>query len=112
MFFGRRLAVQGCPAIFDGCKPEKMGAIRKPRCRTGRLNAAERRDARERRSNGEVEKVMDGFFNTLLVAVALGLERPFPGHADVVGLLAGKLCQPYADALKMQTCNFLIQALR
>ena len=95
MFFGRRRAVQGCPAIFDGCKPEKMGAIRKPRF-----------------SNGEVEKVMDGFFNTLLVPVALGLERPFPGHADVVGLLAGKLCQPRADALEMQTCNFLIQALR
>jgi hypothetical protein len=26
--------------IFDGCKPLKMGAIRKPRCQTGRLNAA------------------------------------------------------------------------
>ncbi len=52
--------------IFDGCKPLKMGAIRKPRCQTGRLNAAERRDARERRSDGDVEKAMDGFFNNLL----------------------------------------------
>jgi hypothetical protein len=43
-----------------------MGAIRKPRCQTGRLNAAERRDARERRSDGDVEKAMDGFFNNLL----------------------------------------------
>ena len=52
--------------IFDGCKPLKMGAIRKPRCQTGGLNAAERRDARERRSDGDVEKAMDGFFNNLL----------------------------------------------
>jgi hypothetical protein len=43
-----------------------MGAIRKPRCQTGRLNAAERRDARERRSDCDVEKAMDGFFNNLL----------------------------------------------
>ena len=44
-----------------------MGAIRKPRCQTGCLNAAECRDARERRSDGDVEKAMDGFFNNLLV---------------------------------------------
>jgi len=69
-----------------------MGAIRKPRCQTGRLNAAtkspgaildnamgvspkgrgqdarvNRRDARERRSDDDVEKAMDGFFNNLLV---------------------------------------------
>ncbi len=43
------LAVQGCTAIFDGCKPLKMGAIRKPRF-----------------SDGDVEKAMDGFFNNLL----------------------------------------------
>ncbi len=43
-----------------------MGAIRKPRCQTGRLNAAEGRDARERRSDGDVEKAMDSFFNNLL----------------------------------------------
>jgi len=55
--------------IFDGCKPLKMGAIRKPRCQTGRLNGAERRDARERRSDGDVEKAMDGFFNNLLVSL-------------------------------------------
>jgi len=42
-----------------------MGAIRKSRCQTGRLNAAECRDAQERRSDGEVEKAMDGFFNNL-----------------------------------------------
>jgi hypothetical protein len=59
-------AVQGRTAIFDGCKPLKMGAIRKPRCRTGRPNAAERKDARERRSNDDVEKAMDGFFNKQL----------------------------------------------
>jgi len=58
--------VQGCTVIFDGCKPLKMGAIRKPRCQTGRLNAAECRDAQERRSDGDFEKVMDGFFNNLL----------------------------------------------
>ena len=40
-----------------------MGAIRKPRCQTGRLNAAECRDARERRSNGDIEKAWDDFFN-------------------------------------------------
>ena len=45
-----------------------MRAIRKPRCRTGRPNAVERRDARERRSNCDVEKGMDGFFNILLRA--------------------------------------------
>ena len=39
-----------------------MGAIRKPRCQTGRLNVAECRDAQERRSDGDVEKAMDGFF--------------------------------------------------
>jgi len=75
-------------AIFDGCKPLKMGDFRKPRCRTGRPNVAtkspgaildnaegvgpqgrgldarvNRRDARERRSNGDVEKAMDGLFN-------------------------------------------------
>jgi hypothetical protein len=44
-----------------------MGTIRKPRCQTGRLNAAECRDAQERRSDGDVEKAMDGFFNNLLV---------------------------------------------
>lgn len=38
-------AVQGCTAILDGCKPLKMGTIRKPRF-----------------SNGDVEKAMDGFF--------------------------------------------------
>jgi len=43
-----------------------MGTIRKPRCQTGRLNAAERRDARERRSDGDVEKAMDVFFNNQL----------------------------------------------
>jgi len=59
-------ASQGCNAIFDGCKPLKMGAIRKPRCQTGRLNAAKRKDARERRSNCDVENTMDGFFNRLL----------------------------------------------
>ncbi len=35
--------------IFDGCKPLKMGAIRKPRF-----------------LDGDVEKAMDGFFNNLL----------------------------------------------
>jgi len=58
--------VQGCTVIFDGCKPLKMGAIRKPRCRTGRPIAVERRDARERRSKDDVEKAMDGFFNKIL----------------------------------------------
>ena len=43
-----------------------MGTFRKPRCQTGRLNAAERRDARERRLKGDVEKAMDGFFNNVL----------------------------------------------
>jgi hypothetical protein len=33
--------VQGCTVIFDGCKPLKMGAIRKPCCRTGCPNAVE-----------------------------------------------------------------------
>jgi biopolymer transport protein ExbB len=66
-FFDKLRAVRGCTGIFDGCKPLKMGAIRKPRCRTGRPNAAERRDARERRANGDGEKAMDGFFdNTML----------------------------------------------
>jgi len=45
------LAVQGCTAIFNGCKPLKMGAIRKPRF-----------------SNCDVEKAMDGFFNNILAA--------------------------------------------
>jgi len=44
LFFYRLLAVQGCTAIFSGCKPLKMGAIRKPRF-----------------SNCDVEKAMDGF---------------------------------------------------
>ncbi len=44
-----------------------MGAVRKPRCQTGRLNAAVRRDARERRSDGDVDKAMDGFINRRLV---------------------------------------------
>jgi hypothetical protein len=35
---------------FNGCKPLKMGAIRKPRF-----------------SDSDVEKAMDGFFNNLLV---------------------------------------------
>ncbi len=52
----RPRAVQGCTAFFDGHKPSKMGAIRKPRCRTGGPNAAKRRDARERRSNSDVKK--------------------------------------------------------
>jgi hypothetical protein len=52
-----------------------MGAIRKPRCQTGCLNAAERRDARERRSDCDVEKAMDGFFNNLLVVFKNG-RRP------------------------------------
>ena len=38
--------------ILDGCKPLKMGAIRKPRF-----------------SDCDVEKTMDGFFNNLLVPV-------------------------------------------
>ena len=54
-----------------------MGAIRKPRCQTGRLNAAERRDARERRSNVDVEKAMEGFFNNML-DLPLG-QRPRQG---------------------------------
>ncbi len=63
--------------IFDGCKPLKMGAIRKPRFQTGRLYAAERRDACERRSDGDVEKTMDGFFNNLLGICADALLQPF-----------------------------------
>jgi hypothetical protein len=43
-----------------------MGEIRKPRCQTGCLNAAERRDAPERRSNCDFEKAMEGIFNNLL----------------------------------------------
>ncbi len=49
MFFGMLLAVHGFSAIFVGCKPLKMGAIRKSRF-----------------SNGDVEKAMDGFFNNVL----------------------------------------------
>ncbi len=56
-----------------------MGAIRKSHCQTGRLNAAERRDARERRSNGDVEKAMDGFFNRKLVRLGEYLADVFPG---------------------------------
>ena len=44
-----------------------MGAVRKPRCQTGRLNAAVCRDARERRSDGDVDKAMDGLINRRLV---------------------------------------------
>jgi hypothetical protein len=43
-----------------------MKANRKSHCQTGCLNAAERRDARERRSVRVVEKVMDDFFNIYL----------------------------------------------
>ena len=46
LFFYRLRAVHGCTAIFGGCKPPKMGAIRKPRF-----------------SNGDAEKAMDGFFS-------------------------------------------------
>jgi hypothetical protein len=48
LFFDKLRAVQGCTAIFDGCKPLKMGAIRKPRFWMVR------------------EKAMDDFFNRLL----------------------------------------------
>jgi len=67
--------VQGCTVIFDGCKPLKMGAIRKPRCQTGSLNAVKRKDARERRSNCVVENTMDGFFNRLLARLTDAQER-------------------------------------
>ncbi len=40
-----------------------MEVIRKSHCQTGRLNAAERRDAQERRSDRAIEKVIDDFFN-------------------------------------------------
>jgi hypothetical protein len=51
-FFNRLRTVQGCTVIFDGCKPLKMGAIRKPRF-----------------ANCVVENTMDGFFNRLLGVV-------------------------------------------
>jgi len=44
LFFDRLRTVQGCTVIFDGCKPLKMGVIRKPRF-----------------SNCDVEKATDGF---------------------------------------------------
>jgi hypothetical protein len=69
LIFGQLLAIQGCTAIFDGDRPLKMRVFRKPHCQTGCLNAAERRDARERRSKDEGEKAMEGFFNRLLVAI-------------------------------------------
>jgi len=55
-----------------------MGDFRKPRCRTGRPNVAERRDAQERRSKVDVEKATDGFFNILLKDQAGG----FRGGTD------------------------------
>ena len=48
-FFDKLRAIQGCIAIFDGCKPLKMGVFRKPRF-----------------SKDDVEKAMEGFFNNLL----------------------------------------------
>jgi len=39
-------AVHGCTAIFGGCKPSKMGAIRKSHF-----------------SNGDVDKTKNGFIN-------------------------------------------------
>jgi hypothetical protein len=49
LFFDKLHAVQGCTAIFNGCKPSKMGAFRKPRF-----------------SIGDGEKAMNGFFTNLL----------------------------------------------
>ena len=49
--FSERLrAVQGRTANFDGCKPAKLGTLRKPRF-----------------TKGDVEKTMDGYFNKKLV---------------------------------------------
>ena len=80
-----------------------MGGIRKPRCQTGRLNAAERMDARERRSNGDVEKAMDGFFNKLLVFMDIIFSVHFVHAPGVEENEADKdvnralLCEPEAQ---------------
>jgi hypothetical protein len=81
-FFDKLRAVRGCTGIFDGCKPLKMGAIRKPRCRTGRPNAAERRDARERRANGDGEKAMDGFFDKIQCCLNWRIFGPVTVYSD------------------------------
>jgi hypothetical protein len=67
LLFYKLRAVHGYAAIFDGCKPSKTGVFRKPCCRRGRPNAAERRDARQRRSKSDAEKAMYGLFNNVLV---------------------------------------------
>ena len=58
-FFNKLRAVQGCTAIFIGCKPLKMLANRKPRFSVGDVEIA------------LVEIVNDGFFNRLRVRTPL-----------------------------------------
>ena len=99
-------AAQGCTVIFDGCKPLKMGAIRKPRCRTGRLNAAQCRDARKRRSDGDVEKARDGFFNRQVAILMLCV--PLSGkatHADYSPSAALVLFQNRAHNRNRRGCE-------
>jgi len=53
-----------------------MGVSPQGRGQDARVNC---RDARERRSNGDVEKAMDGFFDRKLVRLGEYLADVFPG---------------------------------